>query len=208
MNQLVRYDAARHALQVAHSVDEVKDIRDKAQAMAAYARLAKDTALVEWATEIKVRAERRAGGMLATLERSNGGRGKTEASVAQVYRDNDIAPTTGKRRQKLAAIPDPQFEKAVAAAKEVAHEVTTAALMRAGSSRKPARRAVEQEQEEAPDSPKDHRSAFLLRAEEASLFAKNCEHLVIAQKYRKELAQVARAVGRAWDALADKLETP
>lgn len=129
---LARYDAARHALSVARSVDEVKDIRDKAQAMAAYARQAKDTELVEWATEIKVRAERRAGQMLAEIPRNpNGGRPReNQATLAQLLDDNDIAATTAKRWQQLAAVSESQFEKAVAAAKEVAGEVTTAALLR------------------------------------------------------------------------------
>lgn len=135
-NPLVKYEAARAALQAAHDVDEVKEIRDKAQAMAAYAKQANDTALVEWATEIKVRAERKAGEMLADMDRHQGKRSDRTSdhdgpkSLKDVLAENDIAPTTAKRWQKLAAVPDKQFEQAVAAAKEVAGEVTTAALLR------------------------------------------------------------------------------
>lgn len=131
--QLVRYEAARNALAVAHSVDEVKDIRDKAQAMAAYARQANDTELVEWATEIKVRAERKAGEMLAEMPKHTGGRPpKTNDIVSSVSKlaDIGISPKQSERWQKLAAVPEDKFEEAVAAAKEVAGEVTTAAMLR------------------------------------------------------------------------------
>lgn len=140
MTGLVRYEAARHALQVARDIDEVKDIRDKAQAMAAYAKQAQDTELVEWATEIKVRAERRAGEMLAEMK-VNGSRhdGVNAKNLRESHDTTPEAPTLEKlgvsrdqssRWQKLAAIPEDKFEEAVAAAKEVAHEVTTAAMLR------------------------------------------------------------------------------
>jgi hypothetical protein len=42
----------------------VKDIRDKAEVMATYARQAKDTELIQYTTEIKVRADRQCGQLL------------------------------------------------------------------------------------------------------------------------------------------------
>ena len=139
MNQtgLAKYDAARYALSVAVEVDEVKDIRDKAAAMAAYARQAQDKELLQWATEIKVRAERRAGEMMRDMEKNTGAKGIGPIAVTRLDRnqaptlaDMGISKNESSRWQKLAAVSDEKFEEAVAAAKEVAGEVTTAYLLK------------------------------------------------------------------------------
>jgi hypothetical protein len=138
MSALVKYDAARYALQQAVEIDEVKDIRDKAEAMAAYARQAKDTEMIQWVTEIKVRAERRAGQMLAEMPKAIGTKGQfagghtmvPPAKTAKTLSDLGITKNESSRWQKLAAVDEEKFEKAVSAAKEVAGEVTTAAMLR------------------------------------------------------------------------------
>lgn len=140
---LVRYEAARTALAEAHRVDEVKDIRDKAEAMAAYARQAKDSELIQFATEIKVRAERRCGELLTATEKRNGG----HAMKARSNAGSELAPPTlaemglthneSSRYQQLAAMPSEHFETAVATAKATAGEVTTAFMLREASKHKP-----------------------------------------------------------------------
>lgn len=138
--QLVRYEAARTALAEAHRVDEVKDIRDKAEAMAAYARQAKDQELILWATEIKVRAERRAGEMLMNSRTSgqragSGGSLKKESKPATLS-DIGISNDQSSRWQQLASMSEEHFEAAVATAKDTAGQVTTAFMLReAGKSR-------------------------------------------------------------------------
>ena len=132
---LVRYEAARTALAEAHRVDEVKDIRDKAEAMAAYARQAKDSELIQYATEIKVRAERRCGELLRAT--ADAGQRATRGLNVERYdiekptlSDMGLTRDESSRYQQLAAMPAEHFETAVATAKATAGEVTTAFMLR------------------------------------------------------------------------------
>lgn len=154
---LVRYEAARTALAEAHRVDEVKDIRDKAEAMAAYARQAKDQELILYATEIKVRAERRCGEMLRDAGergeragKSEGGKhaaavihGKSHDTTSQppTLADMGITKDQSSRWQSLASMSEEHFETAVATAKEQAGQVTTAFMLREAQKSKPQGRA-------------------------------------------------------------------
>ena len=108
MTQLARYDQARFALAECQRVDEVKDIRDKAEAMAAYARQAKDTELVQWATEIKVRAERKAGELLSQAAESGDRAPQGRVSPAEpkptTLGDLGISSNQSSRWQSLASM--------------------------------------------------------------------------------------------------------
>lgn len=108
--------------------------------MAAYARQAKDQELILWATEIKVRAERRAGEMLRQSAEHGerfpaGGPRSKQAESHDATRPSTLAElgvtnTQSSRWQALAAMPDEHFETAVATAKESAGQVTTAFMLR------------------------------------------------------------------------------
>lgn len=139
---LVRYEQARYALAECQRVDEVKDIRDKAAAMAAYAKQAKDTDMIEWATEIKVRAERRCGEMLAQIPREIGGRPadnsiKSKTSYQSALESTGLSQTSAYQYERLASMPEEHFETAIATAKDTAGAVSTSFMLREAAKAKP-----------------------------------------------------------------------
>ncbi|KKN77908.1 hypothetical protein LCGC14_0354730 [marine sediment metagenome] len=116
--QLVRYEAARQALQAARDVDEVKDIRDKAVAMQSYAKQAKDPKMEMWAAEIRLRAEVRAGAMLAEMDKAPGKRTdlvpkKDQVDDRPTLADIGISKKESSQWQRAASVPEEEREAAI-----------------------------------------------------------------------------------------------
>lgn len=123
---LVQYNAACAAVAAAKSTDEAKNWRDRAEAMRAYAHQSKNRQLEIDAAEIRIRAERRLGQLIAeqkaTVGLATGGRpyqdtGSTTAPV-ETHRptlaDIGVDKKLSAHSQKVAAIPEAEFEGIVA----------------------------------------------------------------------------------------------
>ena len=136
---LVKFEAARRALAEAKSVDEVKKIRDHAEAFRVYCKQAGESLEMQnWCAEIKQRAERKAGDLLLRMNKDTGGGDTSGGSRVKPPQegarldDLGITKTQSHRWQKLATIPEPTFEKYIQNTKERKEELTTAGLLRAG----------------------------------------------------------------------------
>jgi N6-adenosine-specific RNA methylase IME4 len=122
---LVRYDAACRALAEAKAVDEVKDIRDQAMAMRLYAKQAKNRQLEADAFEIRLRAEKRVGEMMAAQKEAvgfNHGGGDHRVSekpgAKPTLADAGIDKNLANRARKLHALPQDDFERVVSEGRE------------------------------------------------------------------------------------------
>jgi len=137
-NELVKYEAAKHALSIAKSVDEVKNIHDVSAAMKAYAVQAQDRQLEIDASEIRIRAERRLGEMIKAQKDdaglNKGGRPKTPNGQVGVNKetpslsDVGISHNLSSRAQKIASIPEPEFEEVIADHRHERVPISAAAL--------------------------------------------------------------------------------
>jgi N6-adenosine-specific RNA methylase IME4 len=125
---LALYDAARAALAEAKRVDEVKDIRDKAIAMAAYARQGKNRDLEADAVEIRMRATRRldelrrAQAETVGLNQGAAAGGKKNGPRGSLIDPRDLRPTLASQAidkhlahdaRVLGALSEEDFEQAV-----------------------------------------------------------------------------------------------
>lgn len=77
---LVHFENARRELALASTIDEVKDIRDRAEALRVYCKQAGESLEMQnLCAEIKIRAERRAGEILSEMDKHKGGRPKNHS---------------------------------------------------------------------------------------------------------------------------------
>jgi len=126
-NSIATIDRAAKWLAEASSLADIKEIHDIAQAAVEYAKAAKlgDEA-AHHASTIKLRAERKAGELLAGLEREQGGSGRfgssdvgqTESPYAAALDESGTTRQDAHRWQKVADVPEDAFEEYLAEAPE------------------------------------------------------------------------------------------
>lgn len=131
---LVKLETAKQALAEARTVDEVKEVRDKAEALRLYVKqqgygleIQNDIA------EIKLRAERRAGELLAEIDKAKGGNPKLQSILKPTgdtlspvaLEDLGISKKQSSRWQLEAEVPEEEFERHVAGIKAAKEELTS-----------------------------------------------------------------------------------
>jgi hypothetical protein len=127
MSDLVAYDAARAALDRAGSVNEVKDVRDRAEALRVYAKRAGlGLEAQNHCAVLKLRAERKAGEILCNMPIAKGWITNDSVSLESV----GVTAHDSSRWQKLARIDEGDFETYLANAIAARVEITQAAALR------------------------------------------------------------------------------
>ena len=135
-------DRAYYALCEADRFQQTRQIRNVAVAAAAFAREAKDRRLLDKATELRTRAERKAGQMLDQARRDGELRaGNPQLSSTPTIGLSQIGVTRDQssKWQEVAKLTDDEFEEALETTKAITHEISTPKVLQA------ARRAKQRE---------------------------------------------------------------
>lgn len=130
---MVLLSEARRAIGQARSIDELKHIRDKAEAIRQYAKARGESlAIQNDAAEIKLRAERRAGDLLRDRDvaRPGGDRKSKSRDVTLKLENVGVTRSESHRWQREADVSEEDFERFVSETKDAGAEVTTAGLLR------------------------------------------------------------------------------
>jgi DNA methylase len=136
---LTRLETACRLLAEPRSVDEVRSIRDLAEAARVYAREVRlGLEAQNDAAEIKLRAERRLGELLASTPLQDGGdaaraRSQHATEVRPRLRDLGISKSQSSRWQALAAVPEPVFDDYIAGARAKGRQDGSTELTTAGA---------------------------------------------------------------------------
>src|SRR5258708_10165574 len=136
---LARLETARRLLAEVRSVDDAKAIHDFAEAARVYARQARlGLEAQNDAAEIKLRAERRLGELLAARPKQDGGdaaRARSQAATEVPPRLGDlgISKSQSSRWQAISAVPADVFDRHLADVREQGRRDGTTELTSAGA---------------------------------------------------------------------------
>jgi len=126
----MKWDKAKQAIEEAHSIDELKNIRDKAEALRLYVKQQKESLGVQnKIAEIKLRCERRIGEMTQAMPKAQGAR--TDLTSTHEALKSDLLKEAGLRQQQvskfeiIAAVPEDKFEEHIAAVQAKNEELTS-----------------------------------------------------------------------------------
>jgi len=125
---------AREILAHCKTVDVAKDIKDRAKAVAAYLRDKKDATVArDDAFEIALRAERRMGELLALTMTPRQGAGRPKiGSLTQPIsplKALGVSKEESVRAQKLAALPEKEFDGRIKTTREKSERLTVKGLL-------------------------------------------------------------------------------
>ena len=132
MDYLAVWDELKSAIEKAHSISDLKDLRNRAQLMRHALRMAGESEeLIRKAETIKLRAERRAGEVLLQMEKAPPGahtknRYTEDTMRIPTYGELEINKLAASKWQRLAGIPEESFEQWL----QTAEEISTAGALR------------------------------------------------------------------------------
>ena len=121
-NYLETWDSLRAAIDQAHSLLDLKSIRVQAEAYRYALKLAGEAPeVVRKACQIKLRAERRAGELMQQMPKQGPGEYQRPhlGGVAPTYEEMDINSREASKWQRIASIPDDEFENWMNTAKDI-----------------------------------------------------------------------------------------
>ena len=138
VGSIQKLNIARQLLSEAKNLDDILHIRDIAEAARVYAQAAKlGLESQNEAAEIKIRAERKAGEMLAQMPKAQGARTDLTSSAMdevttyrEILTEQEISDATANRWQAIANLPEDIFEEHITETKADGKELTTAGLIR------------------------------------------------------------------------------
>ncbi len=132
---LAHFNKAKQELALATSVDEVKEVRDKAEALRMYTKQQGESLEMQnQCAEIKLRAERRAGEILEDMPKNKGVRLGGNVIVPPggepKLEDIGISKNQSSQWQKIASLPEDVFENHIEETKANKGELTTVGTLR------------------------------------------------------------------------------